>query len=253
MADLIPISVQLYSLRDALVEDFEGVIDRLADIGFVSVEPYGGLPIPAEDAAKLFSSSGFKMVSAHLPPPVGDDKNKVLDMAAAYGIQRLAVPFFPPDQFASIDSIKQLADILNEAHANAKAANLSLGYHNHWWEFYAVEGQIGYDVLLDNIDPAIFMEVDTYWVKTGGHDPVEVISRLGSRAPLLHIKDGPANTDDPMVAAGEGVMDIPGIVDAGGDHVEMLVVELDRCATDMMTAVEDSFNYLVNEGLGHGR
>ncbi len=253
MSGTIPISVQLYSLRDALAEDFAEVIDQLAEIGFASVEPYGGLPISAEEAAAIFKSNGFKMHSAHLPPPVGDDKNKVLDMAAAYGIQRLAVPYFPPEQFKTIDNIKRLAETLNEAYANAKSANFSLGYHNHWWEFYDVEGKTGYDVLLENIDPAIFMEVDTYWVQTGGHDPAQVIASLGSRAPLLHIKDGPATTDEPMVAAGEGVMDIPALVEAGGDHVEWLVVELDRCATDMMTAVEDSFNYLVNEGLGHGR
>ncbi|MDT8389988.1 MAG: hypothetical protein RRC34_05705 [Lentisphaeria bacterium] len=47
-------------------------------------------------------------------------------------------------------------------------------------------------------------------------------------------------------------MDFPPII-AAADSAEWLVVELDRCDTDMMTAVEQSFHYLVNAGFGHGK
>ena len=32
-----------------------------------------------------------------------------------------------------------------------------------------------------------------------------------------------------------------------------LIVELDHCATDMFTAIDNSYRYLVDRGLGHGR
>lgn len=108
-------------------------------------------------------------------------------------------------------------------------------------------------MLLEQLDPGIFFEVDTYWVKVAGHDPAAVLRQLGSRAPLLHIKDGPADsTQAPMVAVGAGVMDWQAIIPAGS-AAEWLIVELDRCATDMLRAVTDSFTFLTQKGYGHGR
>ncbi|MGD8857238.1 MAG: sugar phosphate isomerase/epimerase, partial [Chloroflexota bacterium] len=70
-----------------------------------------------------------------------------------------------------------------------------------------------------------------------------------------HIKDGPAGPDTSadMVAVGDGNVDYPPIIAAADGSAEWLIVELDRCAGDMMTAVERSYRYLVGEGLGHGR
>ena len=87
------------------------------------------------------------------------------------------------------------------------------------------------------------MEIDTYWVQTGGVDPVKAIQESGKRATLLHIKDGPANTTDPMQALGTGAIDIPALLKAA-TYAEWLIVELDRCATDMAEACAKSAKYL---------
>jgi sugar phosphate isomerase/epimerase len=111
----------------------------------------------------------------------------------------------------------------------------------------------------------VFFEVDTYWVKTAGSellfrsgllfrlDPAEVVRKLGERAPLLHIKDGPCLRDAPMTAVGQGVMDFPAIVAAAEGRTEWMIVELDSCATDMWKAVEESYRYLIEKGLAYGR
>ena len=106
--------------------------------------------------------------------------------------------------------------------------------------------------MLENLDPAVFFQIDTYWVQTAGLDPARVVKELGRRAPLLHIKDGPAVKGEPHVAAGDGVMDFPDIVQAAGDAAKWLIIELDDCATDMMTAVEKSYRYLAGKGLAYG-
>ena len=49
---------------------------------------------------------------------------------------------------------------------------------------------------------------------------------------------------------GQGALDFPAIV-AAASGARWLIVELDRCATDMLAAVEQSHRYLVQEGLGH--
>ena len=76
---------------------------------------------------------------------------------------------------------------------------------------------------------------------------------LGARAPLLHIKDGPCVMDAPMTAVGDGVQDVSGIVAAGVGATEWLIVEIDRCATDMLEAVTKSYRYMIGKGLAHGR
>ncbi len=103
------------------------------------------------------------------------------------------------------------------------------------------------------LDPAVFFELDTYWIQTAGVDAAEIVAEMGERAPLLHIKDGPCEIGKPQTAVGEGMMDIAAVVKAGEGAARWLVVELDACATDMLEAVEKSIDYLTDEGLGHGQ
>lgn len=248
-----PIAVQLYSLRDALSQDFEGVVRQVADMGYVGVEPFG-LPdaIPA-GAPALFKSLGLQVFASHSSLPLGDQRNAVLDCAAALGLTYLICPWMDPNvHFTSLDSIKRLCDTLNEASAAAKAHGLTMGYHNHHFEYGPVEGQLPYQVMLQHCAPDVVFEIDTYWVKTAGLDPAAVVKEFGARARLLHIKDGPCVQGEPMVALGEGVVDVPAVVKAGEGRTEWLVVELDRCATDMLEAVRKSYAYLVKKGLARG-
>ncbi|MEE3182445.1 MAG: sugar phosphate isomerase/epimerase, partial [Pseudomonadota bacterium] len=79
------------------------------------------------------------------------------------------------------------------------------------------------------------------------------VRRIRKRAPLLHIKDGPLTKGEAHVAVGDGRMDIPAIIDAADEDIlEWIVVELDDCDTDMMTAVEQSYAYLANNELAMG-
>jgi sugar phosphate isomerase/epimerase len=255
MTEHAPISLQLYTVRDALQEDFVGTIQKIADMGYVGVEPYGGMPVAAAEAAQILRDNGLTIHSAHLGLPESDNAAGILDAAAAYGIQRIIVPWLPPDLFKTADSIKAVCDRLNAAQRLISADGYTLGYHNHHFEFMNTDaGVAAYHIMLEHLDPQIFFELDTYWIQVGGHDPAEVVMAFGNRAPLLHIKDGPADKpESDMTAVGAGDVDIKGVVIAGEGSAEWLIVELDRCATDMMTAVADSYRYLINEGLAHGK
>lgn len=248
-----PLALQLYTLRDLAVQNFEDTVRKVAGIGYSGVETAGFPGTTAEAAGRLFRELGLKVAGAHSPLPIGDRKNEVLETMQAIGCARIINPAFGADHYQSLRQISRTAETFNEAAAVAAAHGLTLGIHNHWWEFQQVEGRYAYEVLLEQLDPGIFFEVDTYWVKVAGHDPAAVLRQLGSRAPLLHIKDGPADsTQAPMVAVGAGVMDWQAIIPAGS-AAEWLIVELDRCATDMLRAVTDSFTFLTQKGYGHGR
>ncbi len=247
-----PIALQLYSVREALTKDFAGVVRQVAEIGYAGVEPAGFPGTTAQAAGKLFQELGLAVPSAHTPMPVGEKQNEVLDVMAAIGCKRI-VSGLGPDDFKSMDLIKRSCDRFNEANAVAVAHGLTFGIHNHWWEYEKVESRYVYQVMLELLNPAVVFELDTYWIKVAGPDPAAIVIEFGSRAPLLHIKDGPAVKGQPHVAVGDGVIDVASIVKAGQGHAEWLIVELDQCATDMLTAVARSCRYLVGGGLARGK
>jgi sugar phosphate isomerase/epimerase len=247
-----PIALQLYTLRDLLAQDFEGTIRNVAGLGYIGVETANQFGSSPASAAGLFRELGLTVSGAHSPLPLGDQKQEVLDTMQALDCKRCIVAWQPPEKYTSLDGIKSICDTLNEGAAVARVHGIQVGYHNHWFEYQLVENRIPVDVMLEHLDPDVFFEVDVYWVQTAGQNPVEIVRRLGPRAPLLHVKDGPCQIEAPMTALGEGVVDIPGVVTAGAGSTEWLVVELDRCATDIMEAVRKSYEYLIAKGLGRG-
>jgi len=249
-----PISVQLYTLRDACAADFAGVLTRLGDIGFVGVELAGFHGLTPTEFARVAADSGLQVSSGHIGDPSADALGPALDALQAVGCSTAVLAFLPPAAFADLDAVHRSADALNEASAVAAGRGMTLGYHNHFWEFQtSIDGRAAWWHLFDRLDPAVFAELDTYWTRVGGADPVEVIGAMGDRVQLVHVKDGPA--DEPahaMVAVGSGVMDVPGVLGAA-TSARWHIVELDRCDTDMFDAVEASYHFLVDGGLSRGR
>ena len=247
-----PVALQLYTLREALADDFIGVIKKVAAIGYVGVEPFSVSGTTVEASASLFRDLGLTVCAVHSALPLGETKNEALDTMAALDCQRLISPHPGIREFETLDQVKEVCDRFNEANAVARGNGLSFGIHNHWMEFEKTEGQYVYQTMLERLDPTIFFEVDTYWVQTAGVDAVTVVEELGERAPLLHLKDGPCLQGKPMTALGEGKMNIPALVQAGEATTEWLIVELDSCAGDMMTAVKKSYTYLISQELARG-
>jgi sugar phosphate isomerase/epimerase len=246
-----PIALQLYSIREALAQDFEGSIRQVAEMGYVGVEVAGFPGTTPEAAAKLFASLGLTVCGAHSRLPV---TNEILDALDTLGSDYLVISWMDPSQyFSSVDQIKQAAGLLAEGYAIASQRGVKLAYHNHDFEFVQVDGRIAHEILRERVPPEVLFELDVYWIQVAGLDPIQTVREVGSRAPLLHIKDGPVRRGEPMTAVGSGVVDIPAIIQASAGHAEWLIVELDACATDMMTAVKESYDYLVGSGLAQGR
>ncbi len=249
----LPVAVQLYSIRDALTADFAATLSRVADMGFAGVEFAGVYGSSPTSAAALCAELGLSISSAHLPMPIGNDREKSIDIANALGIKTMICAWLPPERFTSVESIAQVCDELNAADEAARAAGLRFAYHNHDFEFRRLaDGSLVFDHMRRLLNPTVNFETDIYWVKFAGEDPAAVISSVSDRVPLVHVKDGSGVRDDGFLAAGEGIVDIPAAVKAA-QHAEWLIVELDWCKTDVLAAVEKSLGYLKTQGLGHGR
>jgi sugar phosphate isomerase/epimerase len=237
-----PLAVQLYSVRDQLAADRSGTLRRLAEIGYRAVEPYDPITDPAGFRA-IADDLGLTVSSTHAPV-LGERREEVAAGAAVIGTDTVIVPAIPPDEFADAGGVARSAERLNATAAWAAGHGLRLGYHNHYWELISkIGGRPALEVLADQLAPEVFLEVDVYWAATGGADVPELLGRLGDRVRYLHVKDGPATTDDPMTAVGAGVVPIPDIL-AAAPADAWRVIELDHCATDMFTALAESFSYV---------
>jgi sugar phosphate isomerase/epimerase len=263
-AALAKMGVQLYTVRDAIKSDMDGTLRRLAAIGFSGVETaFWPSAVTLAQASSALRRAGLTVSSCHVELPVGDNRQTMLDTAKAFDATRMIWHGWPEDpRYRTLEGTKALAAIYNQSHRIAKDNGLQFGLHNHWWEFRnQVGGRYVFEVLLEETDPDIFFEVDTYWVKVAGHNPAEIIRRLGARAPLLHIKDGPAryndklaiDNPDPMTAVGQGTQDFPAVVRAANGQTEWMIVEMDKTAGDVFTALEQSHQYLVTNALARGR
>lgn len=239
-----PLSLQLYSVRDALGENFAGTMKRVADIGFTLVEPYDFLA-QADDLAQALSENGLTAPSAHFGFLGGADLDEVFSTASRLGIPTVIDPHVDPARWNSAADIHKTADALNAAAVVAAEHGIRIGYHNHWFELESViDGDTGLEILSAGLDPQVVLELDTYWAAAGGQDVVALLGKLGDRVRFLHIKDGPIESDPlTQVAVGAGKMPVWDIL-AAAPSVEVGVIELDAFAGDMFDAVRDSYAYL---------
>lgn len=244
------LSVQLYSVREPLAVDLPTTLDRLAAIGFTQVELFGF--VERADAYRAgLPASGLTAPSAHarLLGPQGDATvEEILDVAVSLGVQTVIDPFVDPTRWSTADDVARIADDLNALVDSAAARGLVLGYHNHAFEFEnRVDGRSAFEYLAGLLDPRMVLELDTYWAAVGGDDPVDVLGHLGDQVRFLHVKDGPisANTQE-QLPAGEGAMDVPGILAAAGQALPVL--EFDAYAGDIFEGLEAAHRYVT--GLG---
>jgi len=248
----IPISVQLYSLREEAKSDFAGVLKKVADMGYVGVEPAGLHGMKPEEVRKILDDLGLVASSTHGPFPNEKNVSEIVDTAKALGHTRHIAGFGPKD-CETLETTLEAAKRAQAAAGLLDGTGITFGLHNHWWEFdKRFDGKLPHEVIMENA-PGAFAQIDTYWVAVGGADAAEVVKNLGPRAPLLHIKDGPKNREAAMTAVGAGAMDWTPVIDAAQGSAEWLVVELDRCDTDMATAVAESYEYLTSKGFAKGR
>jgi sugar phosphate isomerase/epimerase len=259
------ISLQLYTVREALSADPDVTLGRIADIGFTAVELYGLQQFGDAYAAGL-SKHGLTAPSAHVPLATGELEAS-FDLAEKLGVRTVIESFTPPTLWESADNIARLADRLNSAVEPAAARGMRVGYHNHDGEIRnRVEGVTGLDHFASLLDPRVVLEVDAYWVAAGGEDVVEFLRRNADRVKFIHVKDGSLTGDLPnqvpaghasleqpehlsgQLPAGQGVVPLAAGLDAVPD-LEFAVVEFDVYSGDIFDGITEARQFLVERGL----
>ncbi|HEY8374652.1 MAG TPA: sugar phosphate isomerase/epimerase [Pseudonocardiaceae bacterium] len=232
------ISIQLYTLRDLLDRDLEGTLAELAAIGYRKVELAGTYGRTAAELRAILDRHGLHATSSHVG--IDGDWDKAVEDALTLGQRFVAVPWA---DFPTADEWRRFADQLNAAGEVARAAGLSLGYHNHAHEFRTLEGVRPYDILTSRTDPKlVHLEVDLYWAVDAGVDPVELIHRHAGRIRQFHVKD--RGRDGGFADLGTGTIDFGRIFrHAHKAGVIEYIVEHDA-PTDALHTARVGYEYL---------
>lgn len=255
------IGIQLYTLRDAISKDAPGTLKQVAAAGYKQVELYGfpkadAMIAAAKDAGLAIHSSHFEWDSVVNPKDEAmSDFARILDKARETGLSHLVIPFLQDKNRATLDDYRKVAANANKAASMAKKAGIQLAYHNHNFEFAPKDGgKSGYDVFIEEFSPDMKFEIDVFWVKVAGIEPVKLIEKLKGRVSQLHLKDlkgglalpnfGTPLPNDAFQALGEGVIPMePIIVAAKAAGVEHCHVEQDQ-SPDPIASVTRSVKHL---------
>lgn len=256
------IGIQLYTLRNQIKADLAGTIKAVADAGYRQVEPYGFSDETAMNLIKAARDNGMEANSSHFNWESVTDPDKagamafaeVLEKAKAAGLSHLVIPYLHGNTRENLDGYKRIAERCNAGAALAKEAGIQLAYHNHQFEFQPLaDGKSGFDVFMAEFSPEMKFELDVFWVKAGGLEPLELMGRLKGRISQLHLKDLKAGLtlpefgslpEDAFKELGQGIIPMEPIIEAAAvAGVEHCHVEQDQ-SPDPIASIGVSMEYL---------
>ncbi len=192
------IGLQLYSLRNEIPKDVPGSLALIKGWGIKEIEGGGTYGMTIDEFNALAKKNNLKMVS------IGADFNELAKDPAAvaakakqFGATYVMCAWIPHKgtDFTLADTEDAIA-VFEKAGKVLAAAGLSFCYHPHGYEFRKHEDGTLFDLMVKKLDPAyVNFEMDVFWVKHPGQDPVALLKKYPNRFPLMHLKDRRPGTE----------------------------------------------------------
>lgn len=266
---MLPIAIQLYSVRDDAAADLRGTLQKIKNMGYEGVEFAGLYGHTAAEIKALCAEVGLVPLSAHVPyyDMIADPKG-VLSQYAEIGCRYVAIPYLTPECRPGTDGFAKVVENAAMLGKVAGELGMTLLYHNHDFEFQKLDGKYALEVLYDTVPASLLQtELDVCWVRVGGEEPAAYVRKYTGRAPVVHLKDYAGGKSEHMYEligiesekketeekpfefrpVGSGVQDMPAIIAAAEDAgAAWLVVEQDQPSMGLspMECAEKSISYL---------
>ncbi|MBR5552818.1 MAG: sugar phosphate isomerase/epimerase [Clostridia bacterium] len=227
------LGLQLFSLIDIMntQDGLRKVMKIAADAGYDGVEFAGFHGLTMDEVNEELKKNNLVTAGIHLGwgsmslEDLHNDPMAIVKDAKKIGAHSVVIPSFGGK---TREEWITFAKQINEYGKMFNDSGIIFGYHNHRHEFEKFDGEYIIDILLENCDPKnVFWELDPRHIVIAREDPVAFAKKYCGRVPVLHMRDiekltGPDTADD--TAVGSGIVDIPGVVAASGEH-QWLVVE----------------------------
>lgn len=220
------IGLQLYTLRDIIKQDPKAVMKMVADLGYNEVETYdyedGDLfGMKAKDFGNYAKSLGIKVRSGHYktgqitPDKKGtliNDWERAVSDAKEIGQDYMIIGWLEPAERKTMDDYKKVIELVNKGAEVCQKYGVRIGYHNHEFEFTKIDGQVPYDLMLQQFDKnLISMELDLYWVHYSNLNPLDYFEKYPGRFEQWHVKDMDKTDRKRNADIGTGTIDFKAI------------------------------------------
>lgn len=206
---VIPIALQLYSIRHDAEKDLRGVLMQVAEMGYQGVEFAGLYGHDAAAVRKMLDEAGLVTAGAHTPlgDLLGDGFTQTVEVNQALGNRYVIIPWLPEEWRNSRVALEKTVKLLNELAERLSPYGMQVGYHNHAFEFLPVSGleagELPWDVILRNTRPEVVMQLDVGHVLRAGSDPLAVLERFPGRARTVHLKDFSPTNEAALLGEGD--------------------------------------------------
>jgi sugar phosphate isomerase/epimerase len=242
------IGLELYTVRDAMKANPEGTLAAVRAIGYTDVEllwSFNNFGRSVEQVRASLRHLGLRAPSAHIAPEsLLTNWQQSLDRANYLGHQYLVVPSLPSDTRTSLDAWRAWADRFNRAGEAARQSGLWLAFHNEPEHQNRIDGQVPYDLFIQQTDPSrVRLQLDVGNMVLGGGDPHAYLAAHSERYWSFHLKDvAPDHHHDTELGAGE--FDFRRFLAAVGElNLKPCYIEQEAAAEPVVSA-KRSFQYL---------
>ncbi len=194
-----PVGLQLYSFRNQFAKDVPGTMAKVRQFGFREAEIAGTYGLSPADFRKLLDQNDIKAISTGASfEDLDRNVPRIIAEAKALGARYVTCAWIPHtgDAFTVQDADRAI-DVFNTAGKLLAENGLTFCYHTHGYEFQSYKDGTFFDYLAENLDPkSVNFEMDVFWVKAPGYDPVALLQKYPKRFRLMHLKDRKPGTPD---------------------------------------------------------
>ncbi len=201
----VPISLQLYSVRDDCAHDLPGVLRSVAAMGYEGVEFAGFYGHKAEDVRQILDSLNLKCSGAHISidqfnPDVIEE---TIEFHKALGNKFLIVPSLPSQFTSTKEAWLEAANRMNAISDALAPHGMFTGYHNHHTEFHPLDGELPWDLFFGNTKKEVIMQFDTGNAMHGGAEAGPFLRKYPGRARTVHLKEYDGANDKALIGEGK--------------------------------------------------
>jgi sugar phosphate isomerase/epimerase len=186
------IGLELYSLRNQFPKDIPGTLEKVKQMGFKEVELAGTYGMSNTEFKKMLDGKNLKVVSVSTEfDQLANNPMAAVEYAKAFGAKYVVCFWIPhTNNEFTIDDTKKAISVFNAAGKVLHENGLSLCYHPHGYEFRPYEQETLFDYLVKNLNPKwANFEMDVFWIKHPGQEPVSLLKKYPKRFLLMHLKD----------------------------------------------------------------